>query len=147
MKALTPKTRGAIIYGKKCGQSGRTITKNLGCSKTTVYKVLKCHRQTGSSTPKKQTGRPPLLNTPSQQELKTFVFVQENGENRQLCSKKLATVWTTHTNKPISAVTIRRNLKKVGLSACIPHHKPALTEAHCQARLKWACVHEKWTIR
>ena len=29
MKALTPKTRGAIIYGKKCRQSGRTIAKNL----------------------------------------------------------------------------------------------------------------------
>ncbi|CAI2196152.1 15803_t:CDS:2, partial [Funneliformis geosporum] len=101
IKAHIPKTHDAIIYGKKCGQSGRTIAKNVGCSKTAVYNTLKCFRQTGSSTPKKQTGRPPLLNIPSQQELKAFV--QEN----------------------------------VGLSARIPRHKPAMTEAHCQIRLEW----------
>ncbi|CAI2171479.1 14215_t:CDS:1, partial [Funneliformis geosporum] len=130
MKALTPKTHGAIIYGKKCGQSGRTIAKNLGCSKTAVYNTLKRLRQTGSSTPKKQTGRPPLLNTPSQQELKAFV--QENGENRRLCAKKLSTVWTSRLKNPISAFTIRRTFKKVGLSAHISYYKPAITEAHCQ---------------
>ena len=104
MKALTPKTRGAIIYGKKCGQSCRTIAKQLGCGKSTIHDIFKNFQQTGSSTPKKRAGRPPLLNTPSQQELKAFV--QENGENRRLCSKKLATVWTSHTNKPIYAITI-----------------------------------------
>ncbi len=146
MKPLTPKTRGAIIYGKICGQSGRTIAKQLRYSKTAVYDVLKCLRETDSSTPKKKrTGHPPLLNIPAQQELKAFV--QENAENRQLCSTKLSTVWTARINKPISAITIRRNLKKVGLSAHFPRHKPAMTEKHCQARLEWARAHEKWTTR
>ncbi|CAG8722377.1 13053_t:CDS:1, partial [Funneliformis mosseae] len=63
-------------------------------------------------------------------------FVQENSENRQLCAKKLATVWTACTKKTISAFTIRHTSKKVGLSARIPHHKPAMTEAYCQTRLK-----------
>ena len=54
MKPLTPKTRGAIVYGKKCGQSGRTIAKQLGCGKIAVYKVLKNFHETGSSTPKKK---------------------------------------------------------------------------------------------
>ncbi|CAG8739450.1 10609_t:CDS:1, partial [Funneliformis mosseae] len=40
--------------------------------------------------------------------------------------------------KPISAFTIRHILKKVGLSARIPHYKPAMIEAHCQAHFKWA---------
>ncbi|CAI2200774.1 1599_t:CDS:2, partial [Funneliformis geosporum] len=85
MKALIPKTRGAIIYA--------------------VYNTLKHLHQTGSFTPKKQTGRPPLLNTPFQQELKAFV--QENSENRRLCAKKLSTVWTSCLKNPISAFTIR----------------------------------------
>jgi len=92
MKPLTPKTRGAIIYGKNCGQSGRTIAKKLGCSKTAVNNVFKHFHETGSSTPKKKrTGRPPLLNTPTRQELKAFV--QENAENRRLCTTKIATIW------------------------------------------------------
>ena len=32
---------------------------------------------------------------------------------------------------------MRRNLKKIGLTACIPRHKLAMTEAHCQACLEW----------
>src|ERR1044071_7846555 len=130
MKPLISKTRSAIIYGKNCGQSGRTIAKKLGCDKTAVYDVLKRFHEADSSIPKKRrTGRPPLLNTPSQQELKAFV--QKNAENHWLCSAKLATVWTVRTNKPISEITIRQNLKKVGLNACMPRHKPAITKAHC----------------
>jgi len=53
MKALTSKTHDAIIYDKKCGQSSRTIAKQLGCSKTAVYKVLQCLHETGSSSLKK----------------------------------------------------------------------------------------------
>jgi transposase len=142
MKPLTPKTRGAIVYGHNCGQSSRTIAKRLGCGKTTINDILKRLYETHSLTPKKQTGRPPLLNSPAQQELKAFV--QENGENRRLCSKKLATAWTAHTKQPISAVTIRRNLKKVGLTSCIPRKKPAMTEVHRQARLEWAHAHKNW---
>ena len=123
----------------------RTIAKQLGCGKTTVNDILKRLRETHSLTPKEPTGRPPLLNSPAQQELKAFV--KENGENRRLCSKKLATVWTARTNKPISAITIRRNLKKVGITAHIPRKKPAMTEAHCQARLEWAHAHENWGAR
>ncbi|CAI2202107.1 3623_t:CDS:1, partial [Funneliformis geosporum] len=66
-----------------------------------------------------------------------------NGENRRLCAKKLSTVWTSRLKTPISAFTIRRTLKKVGLSARIPCHKPAMTEAHCQICLEWAREHEK----
>jgi len=142
MKPLTPKTRGAIVYGHNCGQSSRTIAKQLGCGKSTVNDILNRLHETHSLTPKKPTGRPPLLNSPAQQELKAFV--QENGENRRLCSKKIATVWTARTKQPISAVTIRRNLKKVGLTSCIPRKKPAMTEAHRQARLKWAHAHKNW---
>ena len=145
MKPLTPKTRGAIVYGYKCGHSSRTIAKQLGCGKTTINDILKRLYETHSLTPKKQTGRPPLLNSPSQQELKAFV--KENGENRRLCTKKLATVWTACTKQPISAITIRCNLKKVGLTACVPRRKPAMTEKHCQARLEWACKHESWMVR
>jgi transposase len=145
MKPLTPKTRGAIVYGYNCGQSSRTIAKRLGCGKTTVNDILDRYHETHSLTPKKPTGRPPLLNSPARQELKAFV--KENGENRRLCSKKLATVWTAHTKKPISTHTIRRNLKKEGLTAHIPRKKPAMTEAHCQARLEWAYAHESWSAR
>ncbi|CAB4374174.1 unnamed protein product [Rhizophagus irregularis] len=79
MKPLTPKTRGVIVYGHNCGHSSRTIAKQLGCGKTTVNDILKRLRETHSLTPKKQTGRPPLLNSPAQQKLKSFI--KENNEN------------------------------------------------------------------
>ncbi|GET62590.1 IS630 family transposase [Rhizophagus irregularis DAOM 181602=DAOM 197198] len=51
--------------------------------------------------------------------LNAFSFIKENNENRRL----------------------------FGLTACVPRHKPAMTEAHCQARLEWAYEHENWTER
>jgi len=105
MKPLTPKTRGAIIYGYNCGHSSRTIAEQLGCGKSTVNDILKRFCETHSLTPRKQTGRPPLLDLPAQQKFKDFV--KENGENRRLCSTKLATVWTAQTKQPISGRTIR----------------------------------------
>ncbi|GBC04983.1 hypothetical protein RclHR1_05990012 [Rhizophagus clarus] len=110
--------------------SSRTIAKQLGCGKTTINDILKRLRETHSLTPKKQTGHPPLLDSPAQQKLKSFIKEKENNENRRLCSKKIATTWTAQTKQPISCNTIRRNLKKVGLTACIPRRKPAMTEAH-----------------
>lgn len=80
MKPLTPKTRGAIVYGYDCGHSCRTIAKQLGCGKSTVNKIIKRFHETHSLTPKKQSGRPPLLDLPAQQKLKAFV--KENSENR-----------------------------------------------------------------
>ncbi|CAB4460165.1 unnamed protein product [Rhizophagus irregularis] len=145
MKPLTLKTHGAIIYGYDCRHSCRTIAKQLGCEKSTVNKIIKCFHETHSLTPKKQSGRPPLFDLPAQQKLKAFV--KENSENCQLCSTKLATVWTAQTKQPISHSTIRRNLKKVGLTACVPRHKLAMTEAHRQAHLEWAYKHENWMIR
>ncbi|GET65325.1 IS630 family transposase [Rhizophagus irregularis DAOM 181602=DAOM 197198] len=142
---MLPKTRGAIVYGHNCRHSSRTIAKQLGCGKTTVNDILKRLHETHSLTPKKQTGRPPLLNSPAQQKLKSFI--KENNENRQLCSKKIATTWTVQIKQPISRNTIRRNLKKVGLTACVPRRKPAMTEAYCQAWLEWAYEHENWTER
>ena len=65
MKALTPKTRYAIIYGSNCGQSGYTIAEHLGCSKTAVYNILKHYCETNSFTPIKRPGRLPLLNSPA----------------------------------------------------------------------------------
>ena len=145
MKVLIPKTCDAIIYGKKCRQSGHTIAKNLEYSKMAVYNLLKQLCQTDSSIPKKWTDHLSLLNIPSWQELKAFV--QKNSKNRRFCLKKLATVWIAYINQPISEKTIHCNFKKIGISACIPLRKPAMTEAHCQARLEWARVHEKWTTK
>src|ERR1043165_1274905 len=52
MKPLTPKTRGAIVYGHNCGQSSRTIAKRLGCGKTTINDILKRLYETHSLIPK-----------------------------------------------------------------------------------------------
>ncbi|GBB85206.1 hypothetical protein RclHR1_11770004 [Rhizophagus clarus] len=80
MKLLTPKTRGTIVYGHNCRHSSHTIAKQLGCRKTTVNDILKRLCETHSLTPKKQTRHPPLLDSPAQQKLKSFI--KENNENR-----------------------------------------------------------------
>ena len=79
MKPLTSKTRDVIIYGYKCEQSCRIIAKQLGCGKLTVNDIIKRYHETHSLTPKKQSGRPSLLDLLAQQRLKALV--KEDSEN------------------------------------------------------------------
>uniref|UniRef100_U9T5E7 Transposase Tc1-like domain-containing protein n=1 Tax=Rhizophagus irregularis (strain DAOM 181602 / DAOM 197198 / MUCL 43194) TaxID=747089 RepID=U9T5E7_RHIID len=92
--------------------------KELGCEKTAINDILKRLHEPQSLTPK---------NNP---DVHRFLIHQ--------------LIWTARTEQPISVITIRCNLKKIRLTACIPRKKLALSEAHRQAHLEWAHAHENW---
>ncbi|CAB4411108.1 unnamed protein product [Rhizophagus irregularis] len=79
--------------------------------------------------------------------VKTANFTRKSLLQLRFRQATLATIWIACTEQPVSTIIIRCNLKKVGLTACIPCKKPALLEAHYQARLEWAHAHENWSAR
>jgi hypothetical protein len=46
----------------------------------------------------------------------------------------------------VSAVTIRRTLKKIGLRSCVAHTKPLISEKNREKRLAWALERRNWSI-
>jgi len=125
------------------GRASLDIAKSLKCSKASVNRILKRHRETGTTSPAKRTGRKPLLNSPARACLKALIT---NDGNRRLCTAQVTTFWAARSGNGVSSRTIRRNLKKVKLKSCIPRRKPAMSEANRLKRLEWARTHEHWTV-
>jgi len=67
---LSPGKRRAIVYLGEHGERSLDIAKSLKCSKASVNRILKRHRETGTTSPAKRTGRKPLLNSPARACLK-----------------------------------------------------------------------------
>jgi transposase len=123
---LTATHRGAIAYGHNQGQSIRTIAKNLGCSKSAVGVVVKRLKETGTVEPQtKRPGRPPLLSTPNRSELKQIITHQDE-HNRRLNKNQITSLFTARSGIEVSASTIQRNIKLIGLRSCMAREKPSV---------------------
>ncbi|CAB4411794.1 unnamed protein product [Rhizophagus irregularis] len=85
---------------------------------------------------------------------------QTTGCGKSTVNKIIKRFYETHSltpkkqsgHPPLLDLPAQQKLKafvkeNIGLTACVPHHKPAMTEAHCQAHLEWAHKHENWTVR
>jgi transposase len=142
-KPLSLDQRGAILYGHARGDTSRTIASRLGCGKSTVNDIIKHSKKTGTVVPNKSPGRPPLLTSLDQAQLKDLITNDEEN-NRRLSATKIRNVWSARTKKTISTITIRRNLKKIGLRSCRPRPKPYISETNREKRLEFALQHKHW---
>jgi transposase len=142
-KPLSPDQRGAILYGHAHGDTSRTIANRLGCGKSTVNDIIKRFKETGTVVPNKSPGRPPILDSHDQFQLKDLVTNEEEN-NCRLSAVKIRNIWSVRTKKIVSTITIRWNLKKIGLRSCTPRPKPYISEVNREKRLNFALQHEHW---
>jgi ketohexokinase/beta-glucosidase len=91
-------------------------------------------------TPKKKTGRNPVL-TPAQVEELVF-FVCASAQNRRMSFAQLAEVMGFGVRK----WAIRSALLREGFHRRLAMRKPPITEANRKIRLAWAEEHVKWTM-
>jgi transposase len=59
-KELTEGQKGGIITAKKLGHTPSEISRVIGCSRSSVLRVLATHES--QESPKQRTGRPRILN-------------------------------------------------------------------------------------
>ena len=120
------------------GYSQHQIQAKTGLGKGTVGRISKKVEGDKENHP---GGRPSKLSTCDK---KTII--------RQITTGKLdnAVQATKFINSiipdPVSACTVRRTLKEVGLQSATKKKVPMLKASHCQQRLKFARDHENWTI-
>ncbi|RDL37965.1 uncharacterized protein BP5553_05398 [Venustampulla echinocandica] len=110
------------------------------------------HRQTSYSirqiglactiraTPKKKSGRPPILSQAQVEELVEFVCA--SSANRRMSFTKLAEVLDFGVKKQ----AIRSALLREGFHRRLAMRKPPITEKNRQTRLQWALEHINWTM-
>lgn len=143
-KELSAAQRGTIFYCHQRGDSNRTIAKTVGCDPSTVSTTLKRYAETGSLVSKTRSGRPHLIGKQQSQELKRLV-TDKRSRNRRLCTAGVQALWKKKTGKNVSARTIGRRLRTMGLNNCVARRKPLVSEANKVARLEWCEAHASWT--
>ena len=143
-KELTPAQRGTILYCHKRGDSNRTIARTVGCSPPTVSKTLRRYTETGGLESRVRSGRPHHLGPKECKQLKRLV-TREKTQNRRLCTDEVQTIWRKKTRKRVSARTIGRVLRAMGLRNCLARKKPLVSSANKAARLEWCLSRASWT--
>jgi transposase len=130
---LDKKQRGGIISARKLGNSYRAIAKTIGCHQKTVGRVLALESTPEKIPPKKNIGRPPLIDSEGRERLKALV----TDGKRQFTAKALCTAFEEQEGKLVCVKTIRRTLHKTGLHSRIAVRKPFIKEANRVKRLAW----------
>jgi len=107
----------------------------------TGYTVRQIQRACSNrATPKKRSGRPPVLSQAQIEEL--IEFVCASAQNRQMSFQKLAEALDFGVKKD----AIRNTLLKEGFHRRLALRKPPISEKNQRIRLAWAQEHIGWSM-
>ena len=138
MKKIPQTQRARVVHLLDAGQLTRQIAKNLGMSTITVSRIRK---KDISGISKGKGGRPAKL----------LPMIKRNIRRMILSGKaKIAIQVKSQIGNDrgvdVSADTVRRALKEVGLRAFTKKKKPLLLARHKKERFQFAKVHKDWTV-
>lgn len=94
---------------------------------------------THTTTPRRRSGRPPILTESQIEEL--IDFIRASRENRRMPYRKVAQLM----DFGVSEHVIRTALESRGFHRRIAMRKPPISETNRQRRLNWAIEHKDWT--
>jgi hypothetical protein len=132
-----------LTYREKCELIGFVRGKNtpkdaateFGIPLSTVYWILK-----NPPTPKKKTGRPKIINTPTRKRL--VEFATSSRANRRLSYIQQIRI----AQIDCSSDTLYRAFKKEGYKRYLAKKKHILTEEQKEKRLQFALTYLFWTV-
>ena len=133
-KELNEGQKGGIITAKILGHTNTDISKVIGCSHSSVWRVWESY-QLGNPS-EKRIGRSRILNESERKHLKHFV-VRNKKTRRQTLSQIRLNVMNK-TNKNISNQTIHNELARQSLHSRIPYFSPLIFERNKERCLLWA---------
>lgn len=123
------------------GRSMRYVANLLGVNHSTISRMARRLRETGTHHRRRGQGRRRATNQIDERFLRQQVL-----RNRKCTSRELSNQLETVRNVRISALTVRRRLKEAGLASRRPASAPLLTADHKTRRLRFARDHAQWTV-
>jgi len=135
-KHLSPQSRGKIIGASLAGITTASISRLLSTPKETVRRVISLADSRPHGLPLPKSGRPVLYSV--QDERSILRFIRSNPCTKY-CDIKSA------CGLDISHSTIKRILRKNGITSWRAKKRPALTPLLAAKRLAWAQVRKDWT--
>lgn len=138
MHSIPSSTKADILSLLQNGCSYSQIHHATGVSRPTISRICSKHLPHLSHTP---GGRPQKL-SPTNLHYAQRLITTGKADTAPDVVKHLAKV----TSSTVSAQSMRRYLRKLGMKAVVKAKKPLLTQRHKKARLEFAEAHQHWTL-
>ena len=134
-KELTPYKRGQITGGVESGQTPAEIARALNIPDATVRSTISRDplRNEGHSRPR--SGRPKKYS--DRDELPILRFVRNNPKATYEGIRQVNSIELSHT-------TLKRIFRNNNITSWCAKKRPALSQAHADARLAWALARMHW---
>lgn len=124
------------------GFASREIAAKIGCkSHVTILNLKKKYEETSKVEDKQHSGQPCKLNEHNERTIIRRLMTNECSNAVQL--KKFLQI---NDEINVSSNTVRRALKRNGLSARVKRKKPLLSKKHRENQLKFAKRFKDWTV-
>src|SRR5215216_1071098 len=137
----TPNERAQILLSLQNGYTTREVAKAQKIAPSTVSRIRKRWLETHSLEDLARTGRPPIVNEPTQRRIVNLITSRRCSSavevRNQLQEKE---------NLDFSTPTIRRVLRNNGLVARVKRKMPYLSKKHKKSRYNFAKKYENWTV-
>lgn len=133
--------RQRVLALRRNGRTQAQIADILGLSQSCVCRILRRHREAGTLSPERSTGRPRRTSARDDRQL-----LNMSRRNRRMPASRLCHLWRRHFGVNVSRETVNRRLVQHGYRARRMTKVPRLTVRHRVARLQWARRHRRWQL-
>lgn len=138
MRKVSREIEDVVVSKLEHGSSTRVVARELGLSQSCVQRI-RTERLPNLRCP--PAGRPRVLT--SRQERACVQAVTVGGHDN---AKEVVRDLREREGVNVSGWTVRRVLKRAGLSSRVKQRKPKLTQKHIKDRLDFAKRHQYWTL-
>lgn len=133
--------RGRVIGLHEAKKTTKEISETTGINLRTVQRIIKEWKDSGEcSSSRDNCGRKKILSDRDRRSLKRLV-----KKNRKKSTLQITTMFNAGV-KTVSARTMRRELKGLGLNSCTATRKPLVSQMNRRKRLQFAKAHKNWTV-
>ncbi|KAJ5563087.1 hypothetical protein N7535_002469 [Penicillium sp. DV-2018c] len=129
---LSTEQRPAIVYAHKDGATQTKLAADFGCTRKTIYNTLQRHSEEGKLENREKSGRPPIFDTRA-----TRLIKLQARRHPFWTYKQLRAACAPHP----SPSTVRRILRRFGISKCRSKQKIPIKPSLARTRLRFA---RKW---
>src|SRR3979490_807488 len=138
MRSLSVDKLNIVISRLNSGQTTRQISSSTGVSIGTISNIYSKHCP---DLPKSSGGHPVKL-SPANICHAVKLITSGKAETAVQVSKVLQTI----TNKPVTAQTVCRHLRRTGMKAVVKKKKPHLLQNHRTERMDFSTRHKDWNL-
>ena len=116
------------------------VANHFGVSRVCINKLRYRLQATGSVNDRPRSGRPRVTTAAEDRHIRTM-HLRNRFKTASETSREFRVA------RRVSRDTVLRRLRTAGIFARRPVQRILLRPRHCLARLKWAQLHQRWTLR